>query len=189
MNQKWTNIEARSQHCTVSVVGTEKRYTPPDPLETVWTLDDALAGRCIESEVGSSRYPPAQRQLPPPDYVPPSPTVEEVEEIEEEHELVRLAREQGLKPNDVVGIGLILFNRDPARFMQNYPSIYNKLVDAQAKREAMQDSKLMETIATVTTADLRLSLLSIINAANQELGGKTILPPTVQQVFEMWEAR
>lgn len=73
---KWTLIEAQSQHCTKSVVGSAKHYFPIDTLQHTWTDGDAAAGRCLPSEVGSSRLPPYASQVPPPDYEPPEPEID-----------------------------------------------------------------------------------------------------------------
>lgn len=78
--EKWTRIEAQSQHCTKSVVGTIKHYYPIDTLQHEWTAGDAQAGRCLPEEIGASRFPPHASLVPPEDYEPP-------ENLEDEDDL------------------------------------------------------------------------------------------------------
>lgn len=80
--EKWTLIEAQSQHCTRAVVGTVKHYHPVDPLQHEWTQEDAQAGRCMAEEIGTSRLPPRTPLVPPDDYVLPE-IEEEVEDVAE----------------------------------------------------------------------------------------------------------
>lgn len=93
MQEKWTLIEAQSQHCTRSVVGTVKHYHPLDTLQHQWTEGDAQAGRCLVEEVGTSRLPPFAALLPPADYVPPEPPMPEIAPTDEELNMVALIRE------------------------------------------------------------------------------------------------
>ena len=89
MQEKWTLIEAQSQHCSPSVVGTVKHYHPLDTLQHSWTEGDAQAGRCIAEEVGTSRLPPFAALLPPADYRPPA----ELPPTDDELNMVALIRE------------------------------------------------------------------------------------------------
>lgn len=78
--EKWTLIEAQSQHCTKSVVGSIKRYYPIDALQHEWTKWDAQAGRCSAEEVGTSRFPPHAPLVPPAGYE--IPDIEELDDAE-----------------------------------------------------------------------------------------------------------
>ena len=168
MQEKWTLIEAQSQYCSPSVVGTVKHYHPLDTLQHSWTEGDAQAGRCIAEEVGTSRLPPFAALLPPADYRPPEPEPEPEIEIEEEIEPIsasdRAAILDGLLENSLTSKTQAEFNAWAKANAGVYHTMLAKHNLARSMKEAPKalpdlDDLSDEQIEGMSSSDLKRILL------------------------------
>jgi len=162
MQEKWTLIEAQSQYCSPSVVGTVKHYHPLDTLQHQWTSGDAQAGRCLVEEVGTSRLPPFAALLPPADYVPPEPPVPEITPTDEELNMVALIREAF----NHIG-GTEQFKKEAAKNPGELYRAMLKMGVAQVAKEAPPtlpnlDDITDEQVATLSSNELKRILLNSV---------------------------
>jgi len=115
MNDVWTGNDYSNGWCSISVIGIQKRLGPEDLELSIWTEDDARAGRCLGPEVGQNRgaiTPRKAEESPPPDPL-----------------------------EDVLDVGLQLFYANPQRFIADHPSVYIKLLSAELEvKKATQRS-------------------------------------------------
>lgn len=159
--EKWTLIEAQSQHCTRSVVGTTKHYYPIDTLQHAWTQADAQAGRCMAEEIGTSRFPPYAALIPPADYGPPE-IEDEVEDAAESEGPLNLV--DALNAAHAHMGGRKAFLAWAAKNPQAVYPIMLKMGVAQVAKDEPAKLPDLDTlspadIATLSSADLKRILL------------------------------